>query len=77
MSTLNATSVPRPPADWGLNGVSDFDLRQNGCGRWVITGTDNHWGGIFLTRDAALKFARAELEEAACEPWSRRAERAA
>ena len=66
MSTLNVTSIPRLRADQGANAVSDFELKQNACGRWVVSGTGDHWGGIFLTRDAALKFARAELEEASC-----------
>ena len=36
-------------------------------GRWVVRGVGDHWGGIFLTRDAALKFAKAELEQAETE----------
>ena len=77
MSTLNVTSIPRLPADHGANAVSDFELKQNACGRWVVSGTGDHWGGIFLTRDAAVKFARAELEDASCETWSGAQERTA
>ena len=69
MSTLNVTSIPRLRADQGANAVSDFELKQNACGRWVVSGTGDHWGGIFLTHDAAVKFARAELEEACRKTW--------
>lgn len=69
MITLNVTSIPRLRADKGANAVFDFELKQNACGRWVVSGTGDHWGGVFLTRDAAVKFARAELEEASRETW--------
>ena len=67
MPMLNVTSIPRRAADCGANAVSDFELTQNVCGRWVVSGVGDHWGGIFLTRDAALKFAKAELEQAEME----------
>ena len=56
MRTLNITSIPRLPADHVANAVSDFKLNQKACSRWVVSGTGDHLGGIFLTKGSFLLF---------------------
>ncbi|MBB3936990.1 hypothetical protein [Aureimonas phyllosphaerae] len=45
-----------------------FTLRPGGHGSWIVEGPCNCCGGIFVSREAALEFARRErraLEEVA------------
>ncbi|WP_427025432.1 hypothetical protein ACP4J4_05780 [Aureimonas ureilytica] len=37
-----------------------FTLRPDGHGNWIVEGPCNCCGGIFVSRDAALDFARRE-----------------
>jgi hypothetical protein len=77
MHMLNLTSTLPLPGRHGSSTVSGFDLKQDLQGRWVVRGAGDHWGGVFLTRDAAVKFARAELEQADCQSRAPGVERAA
>ena len=63
MPTINPSSIARYPFPGAP--MSGFALKQDGGGRWVVSGTGDQWGGIFVSRDAALRFARTELEQAA------------
>lgn len=37
-----------------------FTLRPDGDGSWIVEGPCNCCGGIFVSREAALEFVRAE-----------------
>jgi hypothetical protein len=37
-----------------------FTLRPDGHGSWIVEGPCNGCGGIFVSREAALEFARRE-----------------
>lgn len=63
MPTMNPSSIARYPSPGAP--MSGFALKQDGDGRWVVSGTGDQWGGIFVSRDAALRFAWTELGQAA------------
>ena len=62
MPTMYPSSIARHPFHGAP--MSGFALQQDGDGRWVVSGTGDQWGGIFVSRDAALRFAWTELEQA-------------
>jgi hypothetical protein len=58
---LRATAVPRwsdPPRIQA--GKSYFLLGQNADGLWVVRESTRRRGGLFLSREAAMRFARLE-----------------
>ena len=40
-----------------------FLLGVNSAGHWVIRETTGRWGGLFRTREAAIKYARDESKD--------------
>jgi hypothetical protein len=48
----SASSRPKP--------ARPFLLGRNHAGQWVVRDKDGRWGGVFVDRNAALKFAMSE-----------------
>jgi hypothetical protein len=44
-----------------------FVVGQDRSGNWVVTETHGLYGGIFCSKDAALRFAKFETAERLCE----------
>ena len=40
-----------------------FVVGQDGCGNWVVTEAHGLYGGIFSSKDAALRFAKFETAD--------------
>jgi hypothetical protein len=40
-----------------------FVVGQDGSGNWIVTETHGLYGGIFCSKDAALRFAKFETAE--------------
>ena len=61
MPNMNSSSIARHPYPGAS--MPGFELKHDDGG-WVVSGTGDQWGGIFVSRDAALWFAWTELEQA-------------
>jgi hypothetical protein len=48
----SASSRPKP--------ARPFLLGRNHAGQWVVQDKDGRWGGVFVDRNAALRFAMSE-----------------
>ncbi len=56
----------RDRADCGAEGADDplhFVVGQDGGGNWIVTEAHGLYGGIFCSKDAALRFAKFETAD--------------
>jgi hypothetical protein len=57
--------VAEPPQPFRKVGHSQFVIGQDAEGHWVAIGAQGGEGGIFVSREAALKYAAFEMGQGA------------